>query len=400
MTDAALAMRADEAQVLTVASFEELADEWDDLALRTGAPPFARPGWIRAWWSAFGDGKPCILAARRDGQLSSVLPFARFRGGLRSCSNVHSPVFDGVSFGPEDLRMLLVAALRESRRGLILRHLDTEGQLSAAARLLGGEDRSRLVVLETVASPCVDPTMSWEAFEKGLTKSRRADVRRRRRRLAEEGEITVEIADGTTDLEAHVSEFVRLEGSGWKEEKGTAIHLLPEIQRFYEDVAAWAAKSGLLRLSFMRVSGRPVAVEYTIDDGARRFLLKIGYDPVYSRYAPGVLLELDEIRDALEDGRAFELGPGMNKVKGELMNAQRTMEHVAVFPRSARGAVARRTLETRQAVYQRARGSTLLRRARDTVRSLLIRQRVAEQRPRERSIHAGHPHGRNQASAS
>jgi CelD/BcsL family acetyltransferase involved in cellulose biosynthesis len=376
MTDADSSRKQDEAQVVTTASIEGLADEWDDLAIRTGAPPFARPGWIRAWWSAFGRGEPRILTARCDGELRSVLPLTSFRGRLSSCSNVHSPVFDGICSEPGDLRILLSAALREGRRGLILRQLDTEGRLCAATRLLEGEERSRLVVLETRISPYVDTTADWEKFEEALTKSRRQKVRRTQRRLGEQGEIAIEVSDGTEDLDRDLSEFLQLEGSGWKVEKGTAIHLQPETQRFYQEMAAWAASIGLLRLSFMRVGGRPVAVECTIDDGAHRYLLKLGYDPEFARYGPGVILQLTEVRRALEEGRTYEMGTGMNKIKEELMNAQRTIEDVAVFPRSARGALARRTVGVRQVAYRRARGSTLLRRSRDAVRRVRSRRRA------------------------
>ncbi len=39
------------------------------------------------------------------------------------------------------------------------------------------------------------------------------------------------------------------------------------------------------------------------------------------------------------------MGTGMSKIKRELMNGQRTIEHVALFPRSPRGAVARRSAD-------------------------------------------------------
>jgi len=35
-------------------SISPLAAEWDDLADRTSAPPFLRPGWFAAWEEAFG----------------------------------------------------------------------------------------------------------------------------------------------------------------------------------------------------------------------------------------------------------------------------------------------------------------------------------------------------------
>ena len=165
MTDDGAPLQVDEERVLTTSSIDGLADEWDDLALRTGAPPFARPGWVRAWWAAFGRGELRILTARRNGALSSVLPLARFRGGLHSCSNIHSPAFDGVSADPEGLQILLTAALRESRKGLIMSGLEAEGQVTTAARQVARESRCRLVVLDKQIARYIDPAMrpsSWQ----------------------------------------------------------------------------------------------------------------------------------------------------------------------------------------------------------------------------------------------
>lgn len=91
----------------------------------------------------------------------------RRRGKLRSCSNVYTPVFDAVSLGVEEVRVLLTAAVDESR-GVILEMLDSEGMLAATARQLADQGQSRLVVLDQMLSPYVDPSMSWEEFEKSL----------------------------------------------------------------------------------------------------------------------------------------------------------------------------------------------------------------------------------------
>ena len=351
--------------------FYGLAGEWEELAIRVGASPYARPGWMRAWWSAFGRGELYIFHCRRDGELSAVLPLARHRGLLHSCSNVHSPLFDGVAAETDDLGALLTAALRNCRQGLTLRELDSEGQLAGATRQIARQGGCRLVVVDASDSSCIDPAVSWDEFEQTLRKSRRSELRRRRRRLAERGEMSFEIFDGTRGLKAHLEEFFRLEGSGWKGREGTAIRLSPETQRFYEKVAAWAAENGLLRLTFMRLDGHPVAAGFAIDDGARRTSLKIGYDEEYSRYGPGLLHRVEEIRLAIEDGRTLELGTGREAFKAELQNAQRTIESVALFPQSVRGALARWGVEGHQVAYRRARESKLLRKGRDAIRARL-----------------------------
>jgi CelD/BcsL family acetyltransferase involved in cellulose biosynthesis len=358
----------DHVEIASGDAFDALAEEWDDLALRTGAPPFARPGWIRAWWGAFGRGELCILTLRRDGELSALLPLARHRGLLRSCSNVHSPLFDGVCANADGLVALLTAAMREGGKGVILGGLDSEGQLAAAARQVADQTGCRLVVFDRDVAPYVEATMSREEYEHSLGSSKRHQLRRKRRRLADSGELNYEVFERPDGLEDRLEQFLRLESSGWKARSGTAIRLRADTRRFYSDAADWAAQSNLLRLSFLSLDHRPVVGWFLIGDEAHQYSLKTGYDEEFSRYSPGMLLALEEIGDALEGGRTFEFGEGMNRMKETLGNAERTFLRVGLYPRTVRGTLARWAAQGNRAVYRRARESAVLRRARDAVR--------------------------------
>jgi CelD/BcsL family acetyltransferase involved in cellulose biosynthesis len=360
----------DRVTVVPEAAMEQLETEWDDLAVRSGAPAFVRPGWIRAWRAAFGRGELLILTSRSAGDLRAVLPLIRTRGALRSCSNVHTPVFDGVCARRVDLVTILAVALAEGGGRLILSQLDRTGNLAAAARELGERERFRLAVLNTRVSPYVAPTVNWDDFERAMTSKRRKELRRTARRLSETGELEFETVDAPADLDRCLGEFFDLEGSGWKVDRGTALKLAPATHDFYEQVAGWAAGNGLLRLTFLRLDGMPLAVEFAIDDGKHRHVLKVGYRPEFSRFGPGVLLQFDEIRSALADRRAYELGAGVDAMKQEISNGERTIDQLAIFSRSPRGTAARWTFAARHAIYHRARRNRTLRRCRDAARRL------------------------------
>jgi CelD/BcsL family acetyltransferase involved in cellulose biosynthesis len=77
---------------------------------------------------------------------------------------------------------------------------------------------------------------------------------------------------------------------GWKGARGTAIASQPHTRRFYIEVARWAADRGWLRLAFLRLDGRPLAVQYLLDVNGVRYALKGGYDPSAERFSPGILL--------------------------------------------------------------------------------------------------------------
>jgi hypothetical protein len=45
----------------------------------------------------------------------------------------------------------------------------------------------------------------------------------------------------------------------------------------------------------LRLDGRPIALKYNLLAGDGSFAFKITFDEAYSRYSPGVLLELDNV---------------------------------------------------------------------------------------------------------
>src|SRR5690242_18622480 len=74
-----------------------LAVEWEALADRCGASPFARPDWIGAWSRAFAPGALEVRVVRRGGRLAGVLPLVRRGHGMAAPTNAHTPYFGPVA---------------------------------------------------------------------------------------------------------------------------------------------------------------------------------------------------------------------------------------------------------------------------------------------------------------
>jgi CelD/BcsL family acetyltransferase involved in cellulose biosynthesis len=277
-----------------------LEAEWDRLALETGASPFLRPGWIAAWWDAFGVGTPEIFTARCDGRLVGVLPLAGHRGAALSPTNWHSPEFGAVAADEGAMRALYEAALGSRPRRLDLSFLAAAGgDAEALGAALG---RYRLSTRVVMSSPYVRADRDWEAYWSALSKNLRGSVRRSRNRLADRGEVSVEVADGREGLDSLLEDGFRLEASGWKGEEGTAIASRPETRGFYEAVCAWAARAGILRLAFLRVGGKAVAFNLSLEADGRHYLLKPGHDAALDSLGPGTVLTAEMVE------RSFALG--------------------------------------------------------------------------------------------
>ena len=341
-------------------SLAPLADEWEALVARVGATPFVNPGWFDAWWRAFGRGRLQVFALRRHGELAAVLPVAVRRGMRRSLTNWHTPELEVPAADPASRRALLQQVLETTRTplelGMLTSGLADADDFDTAARKQG----LRMLRRTIEYSPYVTIEGDYEAYEKTLAQRRRSELRRRRRRLSERGELTFEIADGKAGLDALLAEGFAVEGSGWKTEEGTAILSRPDTEAFYRYVAQWAAPRGSLRLAFLRLDGKPIAFHFTIEEGGSAYQLKGGYEPAFREFAPGQLLVQDMIRWAFARGlRTYEFLGADEAFKLDWTASLRERIALHAFPRSPGGAVA----WTAQSY-----GRPLAKRARDLVR--------------------------------
>lgn len=286
-----------ELSALTVDA-DDVLEEWDRLAHRVSTSPCGHPGWYLAWRAAFGHRRMVVLTARRDDELVGVMPLQRRGAALVSPTNWHTPEYVVVAESPEVERALLRTAAASSDRCLQLGFVQQSlvAALDAAAHEAGREVLSR--VLER--SPVIKVHGSFTDYEAGLGGHLLAELRRRRRRLAEVGEVCLDVRLDA-DQEA-LEDFLRVEAAGWKGVRGTAVGSEPETRAFYLEVARWAAEKGWLRLALLRVDGRAVAGDLALQTDDTHYLLKTGYDPEFGRFAVGKLLRQAMIERAFADG--------------------------------------------------------------------------------------------------
>jgi CelD/BcsL family acetyltransferase involved in cellulose biosynthesis len=284
---------------------EPLEREWDELA--RGAPPFLQPGWIGAWWNAFGEGELVILSVRRSGRIVGVLPLARRHGVLHSTTNWHSPLYGAVSEDRASGQALAEALFEQRARRVHLNFLAGDSQFIGDFRAAADASGHRVAERVVMRSPYVELTGDWASYWKSRSKNLRKGIRRRRNRLEELGEVSFEIAAGEEAL-GRLDEALALEASGWKGREGTAIISKPETKRFYEGVARWAAERGTLRIVTLRLDGRALAMHFSIEAGDDYFTLKVGYEAEFEKLAPSKLLDREMIEYAFASKlSSFEL---------------------------------------------------------------------------------------------
>ena len=267
-----------------------VAKAWDELADRTLAPPFMRPGWFECWWDAFGSGQLAVFALFRDEVLRGVVPMVLHRGILRSATNWQTPGFTFLAEDDAATSELADALYVQRARRIEVAFLDATDPTLVRAREAARLRGYRILVRTLARAPYVDTSGSWQAYEARLSAKFRSSIRRRWRRLEEAGGASIDVFSGLEGLDDLMDEAFRVEALGWKGERKTAVALDPGPARFYPRVGRWAAARGFLRLAFLRAGDRAIAFDFSLEDRGVHYGLKTGFDPAYRRFAPGMLL--------------------------------------------------------------------------------------------------------------
>ncbi len=136
-----------------------------------------------------------------------------------------------------------------------------------------------------------------EAYlQAALPGEQRKGLRRKAKRLAEQGKVEFRALESAADFDAWIEAFLKVEASGWKGRAGTALASTPAAQEFFQTAARAAWDRGRLGLVALHLDGRPIACQCYFLAGPGAFAFKTAYDEAYGRFSPGVLIQLELIR--------------------------------------------------------------------------------------------------------
>jgi CelD/BcsL family acetyltransferase involved in cellulose biosynthesis len=299
-------------------AFVALEPEWNDAVEQARVShPFLRHEWIRSWWNCFGiDRQFHILVARRGGAIAAIAPLLRESTRMYGVPvrrigflhNDHTPRTDIISAGhpAESCRAVWNALLSrgDSWDVLQLSQLPDDSVAGRAIPELAASDGYTVGIWRGGESPYLALDGDWSAYLNSRSAKFRQNLRNRLSRLSRMGEPALEVLRDPVSIARAFDDMWRLEDSGWKRNAGTAISSDATVRSFYSLLAKRGATSGWLRLLFLTVGGRRIAVSYGSSYRNRLLLFKTGYDPEYTTCSPFKLLTYFAIRHAFEEGMA------------------------------------------------------------------------------------------------
>jgi CelD/BcsL family acetyltransferase involved in cellulose biosynthesis len=345
---------ADVPRIDTVSTLDGLAPlerEWNALVRAMPRPsPFLLHGWLMAWWRHNGDnGTLAIGVARRRERLVAALPlYAHSELGLSVGSFLGGPTsaLADLLLDPTESTELGDDLARSVGASGLVDYVDLRG-LPKGSRLAAalGPD---LEVIERVESPVLELADGWEDVYRAKTSSKTRNLhRRRRRQLAELGDVEVHVARATEDLPPALEDAFRIHDLRWDGRPDGSGFTSPAGKRFHREAIQTLAKQDVPRIVLLRVGGRAIAFHYYFALGRTMYVHRLGFDPAYARYSPGLVNTLDTIEVASAEGLArVEFLGGAERYKVELADRFDPLCHGLGLPS---GPLARVAVEARLA---------------------------------------------------
>ena len=333
------------------ASFVALESEWNEAVQRARVPhPFLRHEWVRTWWDSFaGDRQLHLVIVRGDDRIVGIAPLMRENAviyglpvrRLALLANDHTPRTDFVVAGDEnDVYRAIwnsLACEMDSWDVLQLTQLPGTSRTITAMSGLASADRLPSGRWKSSDSPYLELAGTWETYWASLSAKFRSNVRNRLSRLTQIGEPVLEVLSDTPAIAAGCDDAWRLEASGWKDREGTSIGSDPNVQKFYTLLAERAADRGWLRLLFLTVGGKRIAVSYSAVYDGRLFLLKTGHDREFHACSPFKLLTYFAAQEAYARGlREIDFLGDTEPWKQEWTSTARGHDWLFIFSNSRR----------------------------------------------------------------
>ncbi|MGY3502868.1 CelD/BcsL family acetyltransferase involved in cellulose biosynthesis [Bradyrhizobium sp. USDA 4472] len=197
---------------------------------------------------------------------------------------------------------LLQRAREAGAHALILRDVALDGAAMGSLKDALGRAGLKPRVLDCYVRASLDATQDGDGLLHAALGTRKLkELRRQRRRLAEHGSISFDVATKAEEIRPALENFLQLEASGWKGLRGTALIQNAGDAAFIRRAVPALAETAQCEIVTLRAGTTSVAAGIVLRHQDRAFFFKLGIDERFAKYSPGVQLTLDLTRHLCAD---------------------------------------------------------------------------------------------------
>jgi len=199
-------------------------------------------------------------------------------------------------------RDIMQAARDSGARALLMREVALDGAAMKALHAVLRGDGLRARILNWHLRASLDAKRNAdELLHEALGSKKLKELRRQRHRLGEHGAVRLDLARSPQDVASALEIFLKLEASGWKGDRGTALAQVAGDAAFIRRAIPALAATKNCEIITLRAGDAPAAAGIVLRHQTRAFFFKIGVDERFAKFSPGVQLTLELTRHLCAD---------------------------------------------------------------------------------------------------
>jgi hypothetical protein len=279
----------------------ELATLWDGVHADARGLPFHEAAFLTPLLQQFGTGDESLAFGwRGDRAVAAALLTPAGTGRMSTFQPSQLPLGPWLVARDEDSTAAarsLLSQLPGLRLALGLTQLDPWVSPRPS-------DDPRTTTLDYISTAWVDIETSFDRYWEERGKNLRANLRKQRNRLADQGvKVVFDTVTTPAEVPSALSDYGRLESAGWKAQTGTAVAAENAQGRFYETMLQNFCALGRGSIWRLRFDEKVVAMDLCIESGDTLVVLKTAFDPAFHQASPAFLLRQDAFRQLFDAGR-------------------------------------------------------------------------------------------------
>ena len=287
----------------------------------TWSSVFVLPEWMDVWLSVFGAGVETRIRTVREGdKVVGIAPLmvkegtALLIGDTDVCDYLDFIVAPGRE--TEFFNVVLDDLKKSGIKRLDLKHVRPDSSVLTGLAPLAEKRGLKVETAKENVSFEMDLPGTFEEYLEKLSTKQRHEVRRKLRRLNEEGRIEYRSNGTGAALSATMDTFFKM----FVESRSDKADFMTEKMRsFFRLLADTMAGAGLLKLGVLELDGKPLAEIMCFDYNGCIYLYNSGYDPDYVSLSAGLLSKVLAIKDSIEKGKKkFDFLKGAEIYKSHL----------------------------------------------------------------------------------
>lgn len=305
-----------------------------------------------------------ILVRTEQGRLDGFWPFVE-RPGLLGSKGLWPFVYDEANYfdpiSTDEAVGVLVEGLKSQLKGFLFCWIPLMRNSFWEKILEPETKRSSFLTLErsprktTFVDPSGDEPEFDSFLDKQLGAKSRKSLRYDRKKLMEQGNLSVETAMSFEEVRSIMPTTCMVEVRSWKSKEGAGLYSIRGKRGFFFELFPELARSGRVRISVMRLNEQPIAWQVDLLDDGYLGLHHLAFDQAFGKYSPGKQLLLENLKWAWEEGRLIDFLPGNFDYKDKLSTRSEPVRELHWFKKSFRGYLAVKLIKWNMRVQKKIR---------------------------------------------